>query len=143
MKKLFSINYSQSLAHSWLLLLRICVSAFMLTHGLPKFLKVLGGNFQFADPLGIGTEASLILAVFAEFFCSLFIILGLGTRLFSIPLIITMLVAAFIAHSDDPFARKEMALLYLLIYITLLVFGSGKYSLDALINKSRKKYMYK
>ena len=109
------------------LLLRITLAAFMITHGWPKLLRLLeGGDIQFGDPIGLGPTLSLILVVFAEFFCSILIGIGLGTRLASIPLIFTMLVAAFIAHGDDPFRQREMALLYLTFYITLLVIGFAR-----------------
>jgi putative oxidoreductase len=41
-----------------------------------------------------------------------------------------MLVAAFIVHLDDPFKRKELALLYLVGFLVVLLMGPGKYSLD-------------
>ncbi len=120
------------------LILRICIAAFMITHGWPKLLRLFeGGEIQFGDPIGLGPTLSLILVVFAEFFCSILIGIGLGTRLASIPLIFTMLVAAFVAHADDPFRQKEMALLYFLFYIFLLVVGSRKYSLDFLLTRKR------
>ena len=107
----------------------------MLTHGLPKFVRLMSGDFQFADPIGIGEMSTLLLAVFAEVVCSTFILIGLGTRLATVPLIATMLVAAFIAHWNDPFGKKELPLVYLFVYITLLVLGSGKYSLDFFISR--------
>jgi len=103
----------------------------MLTHGLPKLAKLLPGQeISFPDPLGISPLFSLILAVFAEVVCSLLIILGLGTRLAALPLAITMAVAGFMVHAADPFQRKELALMYLLAYISLMVTGSGKFSVD-------------
>lgn len=106
----------------------------MLTHGYPKLEKLLaGGEIQFFDFMGIGAAASLALAVFAEVICSVLLALGLGTRLASIALAITMGVAAFLRHAEDPFAKKEQALLYLLIFLTLLVFGPGRYSLDSML----------
>lgn len=113
------------------LVLRVTLAVFMLTHGWPKFLRLLeGGEIQFGNPIGLGPTLSLILTVFAEFVCAILIGIGLGTRLATVPLIITMAVAAFVAHGGDPFRQKEVALLYLLFYITLLVVGSRKYSLD-------------
>jgi putative oxidoreductase len=108
----------------------------MLTHGLPKLSRLTSGEeIKFADPFGFGPAVSLILVVFAEVICSVLIMLGLATRLASIPPIITMLVAAFHAHIDDPFGTKEKPLLFLLIFIVLLVFGSGKYSIDQKISR--------
>jgi putative oxidoreductase len=109
---------------------RIAVSVMMMTHGLPKFQKLIAGNFEFGDPIGIGAAPSLFLAVLGEFICPLLIILGYKTRLFAIPTAITMAVAAFIAHAADPFGTKEKALLYLVAFITIALLGPGKYSLD-------------
>jgi len=136
MKRFLHTRTSEESLDLLVFILRICIAAFMITHGWPKLLRLLeGGEIQFGNPIGLGPTLSLILVVFAEFFCSVLIGIGLGTRLASIPLIFTMLVAAFIAHADDPFRQKEMALLYLLFYILLLVVGSRKYSLDYLLTR--------
>ncbi|WP_247232120.1 DoxX family protein [Telluribacter sp. SYSU D00476] len=139
MKRLFSTDIGLEAAHVWLAFLRIGVAALMLTHGIPKLMKIINGEMQFADPLGIGPEVSLILVTFSEAICSILIFLGLGTRLAAITLIISCSVAAFVQHSTDPFSAKEMLLLYILIYLTLLVLGGGKYSVDSLINPPRRR----
>jgi putative oxidoreductase len=102
----------------------------MLTHGYPKLQRVLAGEYSFGDPLGLGVEASLILTVFAEFFCVIFLIIGLGTRLALLPLIATMAVAWGVVHIDDPFGTQEKAAIYLLCFVVLLITGPGKYSID-------------
>ena len=116
-----------------LLILRLVAGASMLTHGYPKLQKVLNGNFQFGDPLGLGPEVSLILAVFAELICSALVIIGLTTRLAVLPLIVTMGVAFFIVHGADPFKVKELALIYLSIFLALFFTGPGKFSADRAI----------
>jgi putative oxidoreductase len=75
------------------------------------------------------------LVVFAEFFCSLFLILGLFTRLATIPLIITMCVALFKAHNAEVFGDGQMAALYLAGYVALFLTGPGKISVDGMIGK--------
>ena len=122
-------NYSKSV-NIGLLIVRVFTSTMMLTHGGPKFMRLLDGNLKFGDPIGIGSDLSFILVVFAEFFCSILIIIGLGTRLATIPLIITMLVALLIAHASDPILDHTNILAYLAGYIILFVTGSGKYSVD-------------
>jgi putative oxidoreductase len=117
------------------LILRLMLGVFMLTHGYPKLQQLLSGNTQFADPIGIGATASLYLTVFAEFFCSLLLIFGLCTRPALISLMITMGVAAFAVHANDPFGDKEHSLMYLLPYFALFLLGAGKYSLDAMWRK--------
>lgn len=100
------------------------------SHGWGKLQKMLGGDMSFADPLGVGEEVSLVLAVFAEVVCAILVALGLFTRAALIPLIITMMVAVFIIHADDPFGKQEFGLLYLVPYVTLFLTGPGKISLD-------------
>ena len=121
-----------------LLIFRISIGAFMLFgHGLGKFQRLLSGEeIKFLDPFGLGATASFYMATFAEFFASGLIILGLFNRLSSFSLIITMGVAAFIAHAGDPFAKQEKALLFLVSFILLFLIGPGKYSLQSLIEKN-------
>ena len=120
-----------------LLIIRVGIGLVMaFSHGLGKLGKAFGdGPIQFADPIGIGQELSLYLAAGTEFFLSLMLCFGLFTRLVSIPLAFTMLVAIFVVHLDDPFAKKEFALLYLMPYLMFVFSGGGKYSLDELIKK--------
>lgn len=120
-----------------LLVLRLASGGLMLTHGWSKMSMLFSGNFKFADPLGIGEAASLVLAALAEFVASLFVMAGLGTRIAVIPLWVTMAVAAFIVHGDDPLIRKELALLYLTVYTVLFLTGGGRFSLDALLTARR------
>lgn len=119
-----------------LLLIRVVVSVFMLTHGIGKFWKLFGdAPIAFADLLGIGVTTSLALAVFSEVLCSLLLILGLATRFAAVQLLITMVVAAFIVHANDGFGKQELALLYGLIYFIIAIAGAGKFSIDKWIYK--------
>jgi putative oxidoreductase len=113
-----------------LALLRIGASGLMLTHGIPKFQKLISGNLEFGDPLGIGSTPSLFLAIIGEFVCPLLVIIGFKTRWSAMPTVITMAVAAFIVHGADPFKDKEKALLFLILFITIILLGPGKYSID-------------
>lgn len=118
-----------------LLLVRIASGGFMFSHGWGKMMKLIEGNFEFGDPIGLGPEISLILTVFAEIICAFFLLLGCFTRLVSIPLIITMLVAVFVVHLDHDFGKKELGLFYLISYLVLLISGGGKYSVDTILFK--------
>ena len=123
-------NYSTKI-NLILFLLRFAVGIFMFLHGIGKFSKLFGDALiKFADPMGLGVTTSLALTVFAEVFCSVLLIFGLGTRLAAIPLLITMLVAAFIVHGADGFGKQELPLLYSIIYLTISIAGAGKISID-------------
>jgi putative oxidoreductase len=122
-----------------LALLRIGTGTMMLTHGWAKISNFSTNLGRFSDPIGLGPATSLQLAVFAEFFCAIFLILGFMTRISLLPLIITMVVAVFVIHGDDPFNVREKALLFLVVFITLFLLGPGKYSVDSQI-KERPRY---
>lgn len=140
MRRTYITNFNLGSIDLALLVLRLGISFLMLTHGFPKLMTLFGGEeISFLDPYKLGMEASLTLAVIAEFLCSLLLIIGLGSRLAVIPLMITMITAIFVVHVDDPFTRQELPLLYLLVYTVLLITGPGKYALDYYWIKRRKK----
>ncbi|MFL9838004.1 DoxX family protein [Flavobacterium sp. ST-75] len=140
---IFDTTRDKRLYNFVLFLIRITIALFMLTHGLKKIDLLLSDEpVQFADPFGIGATASLMLTVFAEVVCSALLIIGLATRLAVLPLIITMVVAVFMIHGSDGFERQELGGIYLMVYVLLLITGSGKYSLDHLICRKKRKMFY-
>lgn len=135
MKKLFSTKYTDNSISFSLLLLRISLGGLMIPHGYKKLVSFAAKSSTFSDPFHIGGPASMSLTIFAEFFCAVFILIGLMTRLATIPLIVAMSVAVFIAHKGQVFGDGEHAALYLAGYIALLFAGPGKISMDKLIGK--------
>ena len=134
MKKIYNTDLPGKYGHAALLLFRILAAALILTHGIPKLQRLLSGEeIKFADPYGFGPEASFVLVIFAEFFCAILVGLGLLTRLAAIPLMIAMATAVIFAHANDPFGVKEKPLLFLLIFAFLTVVGSGRYSIDRVL----------
>ncbi|MDN3204059.1 DoxX family protein [Algoriphagus sediminis] len=131
---------SEALARNLvLLIIRLGAGAMMLTHGIPKISRLMADEVKFADPFGLGPTVSLALATFAEVVCAVLVMVGFKLRLATIPLMVTMLTAAFYAHWDDPFGRKELPLLFFLTFLGLLVFGGGRFSIDgALANRKRR-----
>jgi putative oxidoreductase len=117
-----------------LLILRVASGGLMLvSHGLGKAEKLLGGGpIRFADPYGLGEEVSLALAAGAETVCAALLVLGLFTRLSALPLIVTMVTAAFITHGADPLSDREPALMFLAAYSALFLLGGGSWSLQTL-----------
>ena len=122
-----------------LLAVRLLSGGMMLTHGLPKFDRLFGeGPVKFADPFGLGPEISLALVLFAEVGCSLLVMAGFKTRWATLPLLFTMLMAAFYAHGSDPFSDKELSLTFFTLFLSILISGGGRFSLDGWIEKSSR-----
>jgi putative oxidoreductase len=123
-----------------ILFFRIGAACLVMTHGIPKLMRILDGNFGFGDPIGIGPTASLFLVAFAEGICAFFVLLGLWTRMALIPLVINFIVVVFVAHADDPFGDKELGLFFLISFITLFLTGAGKFSLDQVFGGKKRRY---
>ncbi len=135
MRRLLSIKYSAGAFNFAMLLLRLGLGLLMLLQsGMYKLTHFSELSAKFYNFLGLGDKASLVLVIFAEVFCSFFVILGLFTRLAVIPLIITMCVAFFGAHSGNA-QDGSAALLYLFGYLVLLLLGPGRVSVDGMIKK--------
>ncbi len=114
-----------------LLVLRVGLSVMMLTHGIPKFMEFIGGNMSLVgDPIKLGGLITSILVLIAEVVAPILILIGLKTRMATIPVIITMAVAFFMIHGNDPFHQKEKAMLYLVGFLAIALMGAGKISMD-------------
>ena len=135
MRKLLSTKYSAGAFNAAMLVLRLGVGILMMAHGYDKLIHFAEKQHSFMNFLGIGSTMSLALLIFAEFFCSLFIIIGLFTRLSVIPLIIATCVMVFKAHNSDVFGDGENAALFLTGYLVLLFVGPGKISVDGMTGK--------
>ncbi len=134
MKKLLSINYSATAFNISFLLLRLVFGISMcVNHGYDKLVNFADKKDNFVNLFGMGSTTTLVLVVFAEFFCSIFVAIGLFTRFTVIPLIITMGYAFFVAHNSALFAKGEVAALYLTGFFAILLCGPGKASVDGLI----------
>jgi len=106
------------------------------SHGWGKLIGFSEYLLKFPDPIGVGVTASLVLAIFAEFFCSIGVMVGLLTRFAAIPVVITLLVAALVVHADDPFQKKEFALVYAIPFLVLIFTGPGRFSIDRLMGRN-------
>lgn len=129
-----------------ILLIRVVVGVLMAFYGYEKLIhfdEMAASDFWAKNVsfLGMTGKTPLALTVFAEFFCSLLLIVGLLTRLALIPLLICMgyivaVVAQFsIIETGDHGANLNSGFIYFIIYLGLFFTGAGKYSLDALITK--------
>ena len=133
--KIISTKYSATAFNISILLLRLGLGLLMIPHGYDKLKHFSTYKKDFMSFLGIGGTLSLALVVFSEFFCSMFLMIGLFTRLAVIPLIIQMCVVIFKAHHADIFGDGEHGSLYLVGYIVILLCGPGKASVDGIMGK--------
>lgn len=119
------------------LLLRLIVGGLFVYYGYSKIQSYNTILPMFKDIIGIGSKLSFNLVIFAEFFCGILVTIGFLTRLAIIPIFITMVVAFFIAHGNDPFQVKQTAFIFLLLSVVIFITGSGRYSVDRLLFNKR------
>ncbi|MEO5682097.1 MAG: DoxX family protein [Chitinophagaceae bacterium] len=135
MKKLLSVSYRDWAFTVAMLVLRVTAGTLIIPYGYSKLIHFAEKKDSFMNFMGIGSPLSMALVIFAEFFCGMFIILGLFTRLAVIPLIIAMFVVVFKASHGDIFGKGKEATLFLACFLAILLCGPGKASADGLINK--------
>ena len=140
-----------------LLILRLGIGGFLLSHGVGKLRMLMAGDFaQFGDPIGIGSAASVALVTLSEFVCAGFVMVGWLTRVAAIPVVISMGVAAFVVHAGDPLSSetaakaffagtsetwfsKQPALMFLIVFLAFFFTGAGDLSIDAAIRRRRER----
>lgn len=116
-----------------ILALRIFFGVLFFLHGLDKMTNFNDLSLDYPSVMGLGSYTTLMLSIFTEFCCSLFLIAGLITRIITIPMIIAMGVAFFDIH-DAMMPDGELALIYLITFFILFIVGPGRYSFDYLID---------
>ena len=133
---------------SWLgpLLARVTVGWVFATTGWGKLHGLKKVIDYFAD---LGIPYPQIQAPFAsanEFVCGVLVLLGLGTRIASIPLIVVMLVAIRTAQWENVDSTAALLGLlewsYVAIFAWLAIAGPGPVSIDALVARALKRSRY-
>jgi putative oxidoreductase len=136
MKKLLSTGYSDTAFNISTFVLRVTFGFVMFyNHGINKIKGFTEAAGRFYDPFHIGHETSLILVIFAEIVCALFVVMGLFTRLAAAVLVLEMLVAVFLFHRGQSLSSHELGMLYLAVFFAILWIGPGRFSIDGALGK--------
>lgn len=125
-----------------LLIIRLMIGVLMAIYGYDKlihFSEMAASDFWMKNVsfLGMSGKVPLALTIFAEFFCSVFLIFGLFTRysllvlLFCMGYIFLVIFPFSILEKGDNGYKFNDAFVYFMIYLGLFFTGPGKYSLDA------------
>lgn len=121
-----------------ILAIRIFFGVLFFVHGLDKMMNFSVLSETYPSVFGLGSYMTLMLTIFSEFCCSLFLIAGLLERIMVLPMIAAMGVAFFDVH-DAMMPEGELALIYMIVFLILFFTGPGRYSIDYLIDMQFKK----
>ena len=113
--------------------LRVFFGIMFFIHGLDKMMNFNELSLNYPSVLGLGSYTTLMVTIFCEFCCSLFLIVGLMTRIVTIPMILAMAVAFFDVH-DGMMPEGELSLIYLVAFFVLFLVGPGRFSIDYLLD---------
>ena len=136
---LFPQYCREKLVSVLILSVRVIFGVLFFMHGVDKLMNFNELSQTFPDILGFGSYMTLMVAIFCEFCCSLFLIAGLLLRVMLVPMIVSMAVAFFDVH-DAMFPEGELALIYLIVFFGIFLTGPGRYSVDFLIDRRMMKY---
>lgn len=126
-----------------LFILRVGIGLIFILHGYPK---IMGGVAVWA---GLGSSMKFFGIPFApaawgfaaacsEFFGGIALVLGLGTRIASLFMSCTMIVAvSFHVSKGDGFSVYSHALSLLVVFLALVCTGSGTFSCDNCLMKKK------
>jgi putative oxidoreductase len=131
---LFPTNLSSNGRSAFLLSLRLLFGIMLMWHGVIKWANFSTLASTFPDPFNIGPQFSLLLAIFAELFCSIFFIFGFLYRLVLLPMIFTMAIAFFVIHDGSIGQGGELDFIYLIMFAILYIVGPGRFSFDHVIS---------
>lgn len=121
-----------------LLFIRLFFGVLFFMHGLDKLTNFNALSENYPSVMGLGSYTTLMISIFCEFACSMFLMVGLVTRVVLIPMIVAMGVAFFDIH-DGMMPEGELALIFMIVFIVLFLTGPGRYSVDYLIDRKARK----
>lgn len=115
------------------LFLRLFIGALLFTQAITKSQDYLWLEDEYPSFLGLSPANVVSIAGIVELVAGVLITIGLFTRLSAGIMAVMMLGATFIFFPHQSFSEGELKFVYAGIYITLLISGGGKYSLDTIV----------
>lgn len=123
-------------SHIVLLVLRVVVGGNLAwLHGWDKLHHFAAKAASYPDPLGIGGKYALVLAIAGEFFAALLMAAGFLSRIAAFLVSVTTALTLFWVLHGTPWKAREVWELYFAASMTILLLGSGRFSLDSLVWK--------
>ncbi|OCR85066.1 DoxX family protein [Campylobacter fetus] len=128
--------------HLSLLIMRLVLAYGFYETAVPKWQNI-EPTAQWFSSMGFPIPVLIVyLVAIFESLAVLLFVLGLFTRIISIPLIAIVLVAIFAVHFENGYSLAnngfEVPLYYLVMLLGLFSFGAGNISLDAVMNRHEK-----
>lgn len=140
MKKIIKLILSSDLhsttANFGILFFRVAVATeLIVVHGLKKIGIGVAVPEDIPNPFGFPSILNDFLAIAANVYLPVFVVLGLFTRLAAIPALIVTATGYFIMHGTDSLIERDIPFMYSIAMLTIAMVGGGKYSVDGYLTK--------
>jgi putative oxidoreductase len=134
-KRILTLSFIPANKDLGLLIIRIGVSlTLFLKHGMPKVMNFSQMSAHFPNPVHIGSEPSLVFALFADAICSILVTLGLFTRWAALIIFINLFTVMSLVEHFSFFGQgapnTEFVALFVFVNLGLIFSGAGRYSID-------------
>jgi len=125
---------------NWLVIIRITVGVLIAAYGLETFeAEKMKSNVAWLTDIHFSLPVFMAyLGKITELAGGIFLAAGLFTRLVSIPLIINMSVVIIFMGNGKIFGDAQLPFLFALFFLTFIIYGGGKWSLDNLLFNRKK-----
>ena len=134
MERLYSLLFLQRTLPNYisiyLLIVRLIMGVLLLQHAV---LKIVGTDtFQpvYVDAFGLGVSHPLAFVLCMELFCGFSFLIGFMIRIFIVPMFLIAVYYVFLGVQCEQYALSELAFVYVIVFVSLFIVGSGRYSLD-------------
>lgn len=141
MKSLLQPSFLARSCDLGLLVLRVSIGlGLLLKHGLEKIFHFSQMAAHFPDPVHIGSHASLVFAMVSDAICSILVIVGAATRLAAFVIFVNVAVAYALVHNFGFHTdHGELVYIYMGCFLSLMLTGPGRYSVDAIWLRNQEK----
>ncbi|MHA3789430.1 DoxX family protein [Flavobacterium hauense] len=140
MKKLFKLitgsDLGSPLYNFAILFFRVAVATeLIVVHGFKKIGIGVDVVEVIPNPLGLPEALNSFVAIAANVYLPILIVLGFFTRLAAIPALAVTATGYFLMHGHDPLPERDIPFMYSISLLTIVMFGAGRYSIDGYLNK--------
>lgn len=135
-KLIISSDLSSPLYNFALLFFRVAVATeLIVVHGLKKIGIGVAVAEVIPNPLGFPEALNSFIAIAANVYLPVLVVLGLFTRLAALPALAVTATGYFIMHGHDSLIERDIPFMFSVALLTIVMLGGGKYSLDSYLGK--------
>jgi putative oxidoreductase len=139
LKKLSNPFPSYTIYNVTMLLFRIALALeMMIIHGFKKLGIGVSEAEIIPNPFNLPQTFNDAFIISANFFFPFLVLIGFYTRLSALPVLVVTVTGYLIVHRNEALIARDIPFMYSISFLSILLLGPGKYSIDHFIYKKNK-----